>query len=168
MIQIYTGQGKGKTTASLGLALRSLGAGKKVLLIQFLKDGRSSEIKAIKKIKNFAVKSFGKRGFVIKDHLTKRDFNLAKQGFNFAKKSIQGKKYDLIILDEINVAVDFGLLKKDDLLDLIRINPDKAELVLTGRGAKKEIIKQADLVTEMEEIKHYFRKNIKAREGIEY
>ena len=167
MIQIYTGNGKGKTTASIGLGLRVNGANKKVLLVQFLKDGKSSEIKIIKKLKNFDVEIFGKKGFIKKDNLTKKDFNLAEQGFNFAQKAIESKKYDLIILDEINIAIYFGLIKEKDILDLIKKAPKKLELILTGRQATKKIIQLADLVTEMKETKHYYNK-IKARKGIEY
>ncbi len=167
-IQIYTGNGKGKTTAALGLALRAVGAGKKVLLIQFLKDSQSSEIKAIKKIKNFEVKSFGKKGFVNKSNLTRNDFNLAQQGFIFFRKAIESKKYDLIILDEINVAVNFGLVKVDDLVNLLKRIPLKIEVILTGRRALKRLIQIADLVSEIKEIKHYLKKGIKARKGIEY
>jgi len=168
MLQIYTGNGKGKTTASLGLALRAVGAGKKVLLIQFLKDGKSSELKAIGKINNFDVKIFGRRGFINKDNLLEKDFNLAKQGFNFAQKEIKSKKYDLIILDEMNILNYFGLIKEKDLINLIKEIPLKIELVLTGRKASKKIIQLADLVTEMKEIKHYYVKNIKPRKGIEF
>jgi len=168
MLQIYTGNGKGKTTASLGLGLRAVGAGKKVLLIQFLKDGKSSEIGAIKKIKNFDVKAFGRKGFVSKDNLLKKDFNLAMQGFNFTQKAIESKKYDLIILDEMNTVNYFGLIKIEDILELIKKVPKKTELVLTGRKASKKLIQLADLVTEMKEIKHYYTKNIKPRKGIEF
>ena len=168
MLQIYTGNGKGKTTASLGLGLRAVGAGKKVLLIQFLKDGKSSEIKVIKKIKNFEVKSFGKKGFVSKDNLIEKDYDLAMQGFNFAKESIKSKKYDLIVLDEINTANYFDLIKTEDLINLIKKIPSKMELILTGRKASKELIQIADLVTEMKEIKHYYIKGIKSRKGIEF
>ena len=167
MIQIYTGNSKGKTTASIGLGLRANGANKKVLLVQFLKDGKSSEIKIIKKLKNFDVETFGKKGFLKKDNLTKKDFNLAEQGFNFAQKAIESKKYDLIILDEINIANYFGLVKTDNLISLIKKTPKKIELILTGRNASKKIIQLADLVTEMKEKKHYYKKT-KARKGIEY
>ncbi|MBU1177235.1 MAG: cob(I)yrinic acid a,c-diamide adenosyltransferase [Patescibacteria group bacterium] len=168
MLQIYTGNGKGKTTASLGLGLRAVGADKKVLLIQFLKDGKSSEIEAIKKIKNFDVKAFGRKGFTSKDNLVEKDFNLAMQGFNFARKAIKSKKYDLIILDEMNMVNYFGLIKIEDLINLIKKTPSKIELILTGRKASKKLIQIADLVTEMKEIKHYYTKNIKARKGIEF
>ena len=168
MLQIYTGNGKGKTTASLGLGLRAIGADKKVLLIQFLKDGKSSEIKIIKKINNFEVKSFGKKGFISKDNLIEKDYNLAQQGFNFVEEVIKSKKYDLIILDEINTANYFGLIKTEDLINLIKKIPSKIELILTGRKASKKLIQLADLVTEMKEIKHYYTKNIKPRKGIEF
>ncbi len=167
MIQVYTGNGKGKTTAAVGLGLRAVGAGKKVLLIQFLKDGQSSEIKAIKKISNFDIRVFGRKGFIKKDNLKKIDYDLAQQGFSFFQKAIKDKKYDCIILDEINVVSYFNLIDKKDLIDLIKKTPKKIEVVLTGRKASKEIIKIADLVTEMKEIKHYFKK-IRARKGIEY
>ena len=168
MIQVYTGNGKGKTTAALGLALRALGAGQKVLLIQFLKDGKSSELKALKKISGFDFKVFGKKGFISKNNLTQKDFDLAEQGFSFFQKAMGSRKYDLIILDEINVILDFKLIKTEELISLLRKKPVKIEIVLTGRGAPKKIIAVADLVTEMKERKHYFRKGIKARRGIEY
>lgn len=168
MIHVYIGHGKGKTTAAMGLGLRALGAGQKVLLIQFLKDGTSSELKIIKRIKNFDLKIFGKKGFIEKNKLSKKDYDLARQGFNFVQKAIKDNKYDLIILDEINLANYFGLIKTQDILDLIKKTPSKTELILTGRNPSKRIIQQADLVTEMKQIKHYFKKGIKARKGIEF
>ena len=168
MLQIYTGNGKGKTTASLGLGLRAVGAGEKVLLIQFLKDGKSSEIKTIEKIKNFDFRSFGRKGFVIKNNLLKKDFNLAMQGFNFTEKAVKSKKYNLVILDEMNTANYFGLIKIEDLIGLIKKTPSKMELILTGRNASKKLIQLADLVTEMKEVKHYYKEGIKSRKGIEF
>lgn len=168
MIHVYIGHGKGKTTAAMGLGLRALGAGQKVLLIQFLKDGTSSELKIIKRIKNFDLKIFGKKGFIEKNKLSKKDYDLARQGFNFVQKAIKDNKYDLIILDEINLANYFGLIKTQEILDLIKKTPSKTELILTGRNPSKRIIQQADLVTEMKQIKHYFKKGIKARKGIEF
>ncbi len=169
MLQVYSGQGKGKTTAALGLALRAIGAGRKVLLIQFLKDGRSSEIKAIKKyLPALEVKTYGRPVFVTKKTLEDKDYQLAQTGLDVANEAVKNRAYDLIILDEINVVVEMNLLKKEKLLDLIKKTPKKIDLVLTGRGAKKEIISQADLFTEMKEVKHYFRQGLKARKGIEY
>ncbi len=169
MLQIYTGQGKGKTTAALGLALRLVGAGKKVLLVQFLKDGRSSEIKAIEKyLPNFKVRTFGRRVFLNERNLTKKDFELVRQGFDLARQAVQSRKYNLIILDEVNVAVSLRLLKKEDLISFVKKVPNRIEIVLTGRQASREIVRLADLVTEMKETKHYFKKGLKARKGIEY
>ncbi len=168
MINIYTGNGKGKTTAALGLGLRAVGAGKKVLLVQFLKDGQSSEVKAIKKLANFEARSFGKKGFVKKDSLVQKDYDLAERGFNFVQKAVQNGEYDLIILDEINVALWLGLLKTQPVIDLIKKTPSKTELVLTGRNASKKLIQTADLVTEMKEREHYYRKGVRARKGIEF
>lgn len=169
MIHIYTGCGKGKTSAALGLGLRALGSGKKVLLIQFLKNGSSSEVRVIKKyLPKFEVKSFGRKGFLDKNGLKKQDYQLAEQGFNLAKKAVHSRKYEIIILDEINVALNLGLLKISGLIELIKIVPQDKELILTGRRASKKILKYADLITEMKEVKHYFKKGIKARKGIEY
>ncbi len=168
MIHIYTGNGKGKTTAALGLGLRTVGAGQKVLLIQFLKDGQSSEIKAIRRIANFEAKTFGKKGFVSKNNLTKKDYDLAQQGFNFAQKAIQSKKYHLIILDEINLAISLGLIKTQEVIDLIKKTPRQTELILTGRQAPKKLIQAADLVSQIKEVKHYFKKGLRARKGIEF
>lgn len=169
MIQVYSGQGKGKTTVALGLALRAIGAGQKVLLIQFLKDGRSSEIKTIRKyLPALEVKTYGRSVFVTKNTLEDKDYQLAQAGLNTAEKAVKRGAYDLIILDEANVTIELGLLEKEKMLDLMKATPREIDLVLTGRGAKKEIINQADLVTEMKEIKHYFKQGLKARKGIEY
>jgi len=169
MLQVYSGQGKGKTTAALGLALRAIGAGRKVLLIQFLKDGRSSEIRAVKKyLPALEVKTYGRPVFVTKNTLKDKDYQLARAGLEVAEKAVRSRRYGLVILDEVNVVVNLGLLEKEKILDLMKETPRKIELVLTGRGAKKEIIDQADLVTEMKEVKHYFRQGLKARRGIEY
>lgn len=168
MFQIYTGNGKGKTTAALGLGLRAVGAGQKVLLIQFLKDGQSSEIKAIRKIANFEAKIFGKKGFVSKKNLTKKDYDLAQQGFNYVQKAIAGQKYQLVILDEINLAISLGLIKTEEVIDLIKKTPPQTELILTGRQAPQKLIQVADLVSQIKEVKHYFKKGLKARKGIEF
>ena len=166
-LQVYTGNGKGKTTAALGLALRARGAGLKVYVGQFLKTGQYSEIKALKKHKNYIkVEQYG-RGCLIKGRPKKKDFELAQKGFNRAKKIIAGKKYDLVILDEINIALYLKLLKLKDVLGLIKARPKNIELILTGRYAPKKIIKLADLVTEMKEVKHYYRRGVTARRGIE-
>jgi len=146
MIYVLTGNGKGKTTSAIGMGIRAVGAGQKVLMVQFLKNGKSSEIRVIKKIKNF-------------------NFRLEKN-LNFLGKA--KKKYHLIILDEINVAIKFGLLNTEEVIKILKKCKKTPDLVLTGRWCPKEIIKIADLVTEFKEIKHYYRKGIKARKGREY
>lgn len=167
MIQIYTGDGKGKTTASLGLAVRAAGAGLKVYIAQFLKNGSYSEIKTLKKIKNIRVEQFGK-GCFIRRKPNLEDIKLAENGIKKVKRIIAAKNYDLIILDEINVALHLELLKIEDCLALIKSTPCQTELVLTGRNAPSEIIEAADLVSCIDDVKHYYKKNIKARKGIEY
>lgn len=167
-IHVYTGPGKGKTTAALGLALRAIGAGMKVHMIQFMKGRRYSEIDAIENIPNFTISQHGRDEFVSKEKPEQIDIDLARDGFNYAREIIQGDKYDMIILDEINVAVDYNLIPLEDVLKIMREKPDNLELVLTGRYAHPEIIKNADIVTEMLDIKHPFQKGILARKGIDY
>ncbi len=167
-VHVYTGNGKGKTTAAIGLGLRASGNNFKVLMIQFMKGRRYSEIDAIKKIPNFDVKQFGRDKFVNKKNPEQVDIDLAKKGFDYAKKSIKNKDTDVLILDEINVAVDFNLISLENLSELIDKKPEKLELVLTGRYAHPDIIKQADLVSEILEIKHPYQKGIKSRKGIDW
>lgn len=168
-IHVYTGGGKGKTTAALGLALRSWGHGMKVCIIQFMKKNPNyGECKASCKLgKNFVIRQFGRNVF-IKNKPNSFDKKLATAGLNFAKKNILEKKYDLIILDEINCALHWGLMENSDVRELLKIKPENLELVFTGRFAPKWLLKCADLVTVMQEKKHYFKKGVKARLGIEY
>lgn len=170
MIRVYTGDGQGKTTAALGLGLRAHGMGLKVYIVQFLKGGRGccGECEAVKRIPDFDIIRFGRAGFVEKGKTTREDKNLAQQGLEQAKKIVASGKYDVVILDEINVALDFKLIGLEDVLNLIKATPKKIELVLTGRTAHPEVVKVAHLVTEMKEIKHYYKKGVKARRGIEY
>ena len=165
MIYVLTGNGKGKTTSALGMGLRAAGAGKNVLMAQFLKDGASSEIKEIKKINSFQTKSFGRPGF---GPYSEKDSRLAKSGFLFAKKACRLQKCDLLILDEINVAMHFKLIGVKEVVEFLREYGKNIDIVLTGRYCPKEIIKIADLVTEFKEVKHYFNKKDIARKGIEY
>jgi cob(I)alamin adenosyltransferase len=167
LIQVYTGNGKGKTTAALGLALRATGAGLKVYICQFLKGKSYCELSALKKFKNIKIDQFGKNCFIRKNP-SKNDFKLAKAALEAAQKAIEAKYFDLIILDEINVALKLNLLELEEVLNLINNTPPKTELVLTGRHAHPAIIKIADLVSEVKEIKHYFQKGKKARKGIEF
>lgn len=165
MIQVYTGDGKGKTTAALGLALRAAGAGLKVYIGQFLKGRYYCELATLKKLKNIKVEQFGSGCFIRKTPSTK-DKELARRGLEKAKKHL--KDYDVIILDEINVALKLNLLRLKDVLGLMKNIPKKTELILTGRNAHPEILKLADLISEIKAKKHYFQRGIKARKGIEY
>lgn len=164
LIHIYTGNGKGKTTSALGLSLRAIGHGKKVCFIQFMKGYEYGE--TLVKVKNLKIKQFGRKNFV--DKKNKKDIELAKEGLEFAKKVIKSKKYDLVVLDEINVAVNFNLIPLEDVINLIKNKPKETEIILTGRYAKKELIELADYVSEIKEVKHPYQRGIKARKGIEF
>jgi len=167
LIQVYTGSGKGKTTAAFGQALRAVGAGLKVFIGQFVKGKNYSELKALKKIKNIKIEQFG-RGCFIKREPNKKDIELARIGLERVRKIISIGIYDMVILDEITVALKLGLLKLGDIISLIKNTSKKTELILTGRNAHPEILKIADLVSEIKDRKHYYKKGVKARKGIEY
>ena len=169
-VHCYTGDGKGKTTASLGLALRAAGHKKKVLIIQFMKGNiEYGELNGIKMLAPFVtIKQFGRESFVSKENPEQTDIDFAKKGLSFAAKEIKSGKFDIIILDEINVALDFKLISLESVVNIIKNKPEKLELILTGRYANEKIIELSDLVTEMKEIKHYYHKNVTGREGIEY
>ena len=167
-VHIYTGSGKGKTTTALGLGLRAVGAGLKVHIIQFMKGRRYSEIDAVKNLPNFKISQYGRDEFVNKEKPEKIDIDLAQKGLAYAKDVIKSGKYDVVILDEINVAVDYKLIPLEEVLNLIKEKPEKLELVLTGRYAHPELIKISDLVTEMLEIKHPYQKGINCRKGIDF
>ncbi len=165
-VQVYTGNGKGKTTASLGLAIRAAGAGLNVYIVQFLKQGDYSEIKALAKFDNITVKQFGLGKFV-KGNPSDEDIIAGHEGLNLIRELIKEGKHDLIIIEEGNVAVMCNLFGEEELIQIIDSKPDNLELVITGRGATPAIIEKADLVTEMKEIKHYYSKGVMARVGIE-
>jgi len=167
-IHVYTGSGKGKTTAALGLGLRAAGAGFKVHIIQFMKGRRYSELNSVEKLSNFSISQHGRDEFVNKDKPEKIDVDLAQEGFAYAKNLIKSGKYDMIILDEINVAVDFNLINLNELMKVIESKPENLELVLTGRYAHPEIQRIADYVTEMLEIKHPYQHGIEARKGVDF
>ncbi|MDD5692533.1 MAG: cob(I)yrinic acid a,c-diamide adenosyltransferase [Candidatus Omnitrophica bacterium] len=167
MIQVYTGNGKGKSTAAFGLALRAAGAGFNVYIAQFAKGRVCSEHKALEKIKNIKVEQFGKICF-IRGKPRALDMELARAALEKIKKRIACGSYRVIILDEINVALKLKLISLKDVLGLIKHTPAGIELVLTGRGAPAPIIKAADLVSRINEVKHYYAKGLKARRGIEF
>ena len=169
---VYTGKGKGKTTAALGIALRASGYKKKICMIQFIKGSwHYGEMESSKRLEpEFEMVAIGK-GFVgiIDDKSPKEDHQkIAKEAIRISNEKMQSGKYDIVILDEINYAVNLNLISLDDVLNLIKSKPENVDLVLTGNYAKEEVIEVADLVTEMKEIKHPFQKGIKAKEGIDF
>lgn len=168
MLQIYTGNGKGKTTSALGLAVRALGHNKKVCLIQFMKKNFGyGEIKFFSSLSHIDIFQFGTPNFVDKKNPKKIDLKEAERAVHKAESVLTNSEYDIVILDEINVALHFDLVSIDEVMKLIEFK-DKIEIILTGRYADERLIEAADLVTEMKEIKHYFNDNVKARKGIEY
>jgi len=173
LIHIYTGDGKGKTTAALGLALRAMGAGKSVAIIQFMKQGNYSEHQAIKKYKlPIEIHSYGLGYYKIMGDNKPKSVHqkAAREALNRAGELIQKGKHDLIILDEINVAIGFGLININEVIDILITNNSIrcTDIILTGRRAHPKLKKLADLITEMKKEKHYFDKGLKARKGIEY
>lgn len=169
MIQIYTGNGKGKTTAALGLGLRAVGHGLKVIMIQFMKgEINYGELEAVKHLPDFKIEQYGRPDFVNPENPDKEDIRLAEQALKRAVKVIKNKEFDIVILDEINVAVSFGLIKAEKVIELIKNTSKKTELILTGRYMPEEFIKYADLISEVREVKHHFHDGVPARKGIEY
>ena len=171
-IQIYTGDGKGKTTASLGLAMRALGHGWKVLIIQFAKGDKGTTYGELASsgrfTDNLEVVQFGLDRVCYSHNLNMGDYMESKKGCEYAQEAIQSGKYGLIILDEINICIDLGMIKVHDVKKALLNKPRNLEIVLTGRRAHQELIAMAHLVTEMQPIKHYFDIGVMARRGIEY
>jgi len=166
-VQIYTGDGKGKTTAAIGLAIRALGAGWRVFIAQFLKSGAYSEHKALAQFSDhLTIKTYGRNVF-IKGKPEDEDRRLAQKAYEEIFEVVASGRYRLVILDEANVAVHYGLISVDQILELIHRRAAGVELVITGRYAHPRLIDRADLVTEMREVKHYFARGIKARKGVE-
>jgi len=166
-IHIYTGDGKGKTTAAFGLALRAAGAGLKVYIAQFVKGMHYSELDSIKRFNDLiTLKQYGRNCF-IKKKPTQEDIDLARQGFEEIKQIISSEEYDVIILDEVTIAIYYNLIDENELIKLMDNKPKNLELIITGRYASPNLIEKADLVTEMKEIKHYYQKGVLARTGIE-
>ncbi|MDD5286639.1 MAG: cob(I)yrinic acid a,c-diamide adenosyltransferase [Desulfuromonadaceae bacterium] len=167
-IQVYTGNGKGKTTAALGLALRAVGRGLKVCVFQFIKGGGpyGEHLVAEKLAPFFTIIQTGRPGWVNTKDITE-DRQIAQKALLQAKDLLTSGDYDIFICDEINGAVGFGLIDVDQVLELITLKPERVELLLTGRNADERVMEAADLVTEMREIKHYYKAGISARNGIE-
>jgi cob(I)alamin adenosyltransferase len=169
LTQVYTGDGKGKTSAAFGLALRAIGRGLKVYVIQFIKGGFDyGELYVVKLLPNFKMEAFGRGKFVTEVPPTKEDVKLAKEALKLASEVVSGGEYDVVILDEINVALSLKLIGVNEVTDMIRNKPEHVELVLTGRDAPPEVVELADLVTEMKEVKHPYTRGARSRRGIEY
>lgn len=173
-VQVYTGNGKGKTTAAMGLSLRALGQGKKVNITMFTKGGDNyGEIKAFNKLqpdirKNLTINQAGLDRIVYTSNETEEDKKIMQKGWEKAKKVIQNGEADVVVLDEINIALDLNMIDEKDVIETIKNKPKNVEIVMTGRNAHKSVIDVADLVSEIKEVKHYYNKGVMAREGIEY
>ena len=172
LVIVYTGNGKGKTTAALGLALRAIGYEHKVCMLQFIKGSwHYGEMDSSKKLEpNFELIAIGK-GFVgILDDNSPREEHekYAAEALKICREKIFSEKYNVVILDEVNYAINLGLINVEEIIKLIKNKPASLDLVLTGNHAKDEIIKLADLVTEMKEVKHPFKSGIKAKKGIDF
>lgn len=171
IIQVYTGNGKGKTTAAIGNAIRALGHGWKIIMIQFAKGSEKyGEIQACKKFlePNFIIKQYGLDSFIDKNNPSDEDIKLANLGFEFMKEVLKSSEYDLVILDELNIALDFNLLDCDKVLEVLTNRNPEIDIIITGRYAPTKLIEIADLVSEVKLIKHHYDQGIAARTGIEF
>ena len=168
LVMVYTGDGKGKTTAAVGQALRALGHGFRVYMIHFMKGRDYGEFLAAENLPRLTVDRAGRDSFVNRENPDPVDVELAREGFARAVKAVKSGEYDLVVLDEINVAVDYGLIPEAELLKLLEEKPPGVHLILTGRGASPELIKRADMVSEVLMIKHHYHSGVPARKGIEY
>jgi cob(I)alamin adenosyltransferase len=169
MIQVYTGDGKGKTTAALGQALRAMGHGMKVFMVQFMKGRTYGELMACERcLPDLTIVMSGRDEFVKKGEPEEIDLCMAREGFELARKVVAEGDHNMLILDEINVAIDYGLLPLQEVLDFLRSCPREMEIVCTGRYAPPELIDLADLVSEVREVKHHYQQGVEMRKGIEY
>ncbi|MCS7102748.1 MAG: cob(I)yrinic acid a,c-diamide adenosyltransferase [Candidatus Korarchaeum sp.] len=168
MIHLYTGDGKGKTTAAFGLALRNVGWGGRVLVIQFLKGAISGELNATLRLPSLEIKQYGTGKFLINGSADEKDRELAREGLEEARVALSSGEYSLVVLDEINVAVHLGLLEEKEVLEVIKSKDSSTEVVLTGRYAPKSFYDLADYITEFVKIKHPYDSNARARRGIDY
>jgi len=166
-VQVYTGDGKGKTTAALGLALRASGHGLHTYIGQFMKGQSYGELETLRGNEYIAVEQYGDVHHIYEDRIATDDVERARRGLQLARQALLSGLYDIIVLDEVNVAVWFGLLEADDVLALLDERPDNVEVVLTGRRAPQQFIDRAHLVTEMRSVKHYYEQGVLARPGIE-
>lgn len=173
-IQVYTGDGKGKTTASLGLAMRALGRDWKVLIVMFTKGGNDyGELNSFRQLSdkiadNLTIVQAGLDRVIYKSNECEQDHKKIKKGWNLVKKAVKNDEYQLIIMDEANIAIDMGILDVDEVVKVLKSKPDEMEIVLTGRNAHPKIVEIAHLVSRIEPVKHYWDKGVHARKGIEY
>jgi cob(I)alamin adenosyltransferase len=169
LVIVITGNGKGKTTSAFGQALRAIGQGYNVFVLQFMKGRKYGEFLAAKKyLPNLTIRMSGLDSFVMRDNPAAIDIELAQKGLDIVRKAIMSGQYDMVILDEINVALDFKLIDLNEVIDLIKNKPAALDLILTGRYAPQAIINLADTISEVKEIKHHYAAGIKDRAGIEY
>lgn len=166
-VQIYTGDGKGKTTAALGLALRASGHGLRTYVGQFMKGQQYGELAALRNDPNITIEQSGDQHCIRREDVTPEHIEQARRGLERAREAMRSGDYQIIVLDEINVALWFGLLTVDEVLAFLAERPQNVEVILTGRRAPAELIEVADLVTEMKEVKHYYQQGVAARDGIE-
>lgn len=166
-VHVYTGNGKGKTTAAIGLAIRAAGAGMRVYIAQFVKGMHYSELDALDRyVDRITLKQYGRDCFIEKEP-EEEDFQAARRGLEEVKGILVSGDYQMVILDEANIATHYNLFSPDELIEVVRSKPEAVELVITGRNADPKVVALADLVTEMREIKHYYNSGVKARAGIE-
>jgi cob(I)alamin adenosyltransferase len=166
-IHLYTGNGKGKTTAAIGLSIRAVGAGKKVYIAQFVKGMPYAELNAIGRIPEIEIHQFGLDCFIVNEP-KKEDIEIARKGLEHIAQAFVKNNHQVYVLDEVCIALYYKLFTISELNDVLKLRNPETELILTGRYAPQELIDLADLVTEMKEIKHYYQKGIDARKGIEY
>jgi len=166
-VQVYTGDGKGKTTAALGLALRAAGHGMRTYIGQFMKGQSYGELDALRDHPFITIEQYGDVRCIRREEVTPAHVEQARRGLERARQALLSGQYDLVVLDEVNVTIWFGLLTVDEVLALIEQRPERVELILTGRRAPTELLARADLVTEMREVKHYYQQGVMARDGIE-
>ncbi len=166
-VHVYTGNGKGKTTAAIGLAIRAAGAGMRVYIAQFVKGMHYSELDALARYADrITLKQYGRECFIEREPV-EEDVRAARQGLEEVKGIVASGDYQMVILDEANIATRYNLFSPDELIELVRSKPEPMELVITGRNADPKVVALADLVTEMKEIKHYYNRGVQARAGIE-
>jgi cob(I)alamin adenosyltransferase len=166
-VQLYTGNGKGKTTAAIGLAIRAAGHGMKTYIGQFMKGLLYGELMELKNHPLITIEQYGDTKCIRKEDVTQNHIDQARLGLKKVSDAVFSGQYDILVMDEINVTVWFGLLAAGEVIDVLNQRPDNLEVILTGRNASEELINAADLVTEMKEIKHYYTQGVLARDGIE-